>query len=90
MRLDHLLSKELISTRPHIVGVAGPLYGARSSGRWLVLVAEARPRPYASGVVAHGWNIDEESLVGCSKLVRLRPLLRAGGVCGAGTWRVSG
>jgi len=26
----------------------------------LVLVAEARPRPYASGVVAHGWNIDEE------------------------------
>jgi len=27
-----------------------------------VLVAEARPRPYASGVVAHGWNIDEEPL----------------------------
>lgn len=26
-----------------------------------MLVAEARPRPYASGVVAHGWNIDEES-----------------------------
>jgi len=26
-----------------------------------VLVAEARPRPYASGMVAHGWNIDEES-----------------------------
>jgi hypothetical protein len=26
-----------------------------------VLVAEAMPRPYASGVVAHGWNIDEES-----------------------------
>ena len=25
-----------------------------------MLVAEARPRPYASGVVAHGWNIDEE------------------------------
>jgi hypothetical protein len=46
------------------------------------------PRPYASGVVAHGWNIDEESLIGCSKLVRLRLLLRAGGVCGAGTWRV--
>ena len=27
-----------------------------------MLVAEARPRPYASGVVAHGWNIDEEPL----------------------------
>jgi len=25
-----------------------------------VLVAEAMPRPYVSGVVAHGWNIDEE------------------------------
>jgi hypothetical protein len=28
---------------------------------WSVLVAEAMPRPYVSGVVAHGWNIDEES-----------------------------
>jgi len=64
--------------------------GCSSSEVLLVLVAEAMLRPYASGVVAHGWNIDEESLVGCSKLVRLRPLLRAGGVCGAGTWRVSG
>jgi hypothetical protein len=27
-------------------------------------------RPYASGVVAHGWNIDEELLVRCSRLVR--------------------
>jgi hypothetical protein len=27
----------------------------------LVLVAEAMLRPYASGMVAHGWNIDEES-----------------------------
>jgi hypothetical protein len=45
VRLDHLLSKELIS-------IIEP-YG--------LVVAEARPRPYASGVVAHGWNIDEES-----------------------------
>lgn len=52
MRLDHLLSKELISIRPHRVGT--PAFG-------LVLVAEAMPRPYVSGVVAHGWNIDEES-----------------------------
>ena len=37
------------------------LFGARSSGCWSVLVAEARPRPYVSGVVAHGWNIDEGS-----------------------------
>ena len=65
MRLDHLLSKELISIRPHILGVAGVLAlwgGCSSSGVLLVLVAEAMPRPYASGVVAHGWNIDEEFL----------------------------
>ena len=56
MRLDHLLSKELISTRPHTVGTP-----TSSTEHRLVLVAEARPRPYASGMVAHGWNIDEES-----------------------------
>ncbi len=26
-----------------------------------MLVAEAMPGPYVPGVVAHGWNIDEES-----------------------------
>src|SRR5690606_39168590 len=46
----------------------------------LVLVAEARPRPFASGVVAHGWNIDEESP--CRWLKLVRP------ACGVGTWRL--
>lgn len=43
-------------------GVAGWPFGVLLFGVVLVLVAEARPRPYASGVVAHGWNIDEGSL----------------------------
>ena len=54
MRLDHLLSKELISIRPHIVGTPAVLRGER------VLVAEAMHEPSVLVVVAHGWNIDEE------------------------------
>ncbi|GHH80446.1 hypothetical protein GCM10017772_48580 [Promicromonospora soli] len=69
MRLDHLLSKELISIRPHIVGVAGCLFGAG-----LVLVAEATHGPHVLVVVAHGWNIDEELLV-----QRTRPVRPLGG-----------
>jgi hypothetical protein len=65
VRLDHLLSKELISTRPHIVGVAGCLFGAG-----LVLVAEATHGPHVLVVVAHGWNIDEELLVQRTRPVR--------------------
>ena len=77
MRLDHLLSKELISTRPHIVGTPTGSTERSSFGRvWLVLVAEARPRPYVSGVVAHGWNIDEESPCPGWLLVRQVRLLR--------------
>lgn len=34
------------------------------------------PRPYASGVVAHGWNIDEGSPLPGWLLVRLVCLLR--------------
>lgn len=71
MRLDHLLSKELISIRPHTVGTP-----TSSSERGLVLVAEAAPRPFVSGVVAHGWNIDEESPCPGWLLVRLVRLLR--------------
>jgi hypothetical protein len=60
VRLDHLLSKELIST----TGPGGSLPGRTvcpPGDACGVVVAEARPRPHASGVVAHGWNIDEES-----------------------------
>lgn len=69
MRLDHLLSKELFS----IIG-AGRLAGG--------VVAEARPRPCASGVVAHGWNIDESLPCGVGVLVRRRLLV---GTC-AWSW----
>ena len=46
-----------------------------------MLVAEAMPRPYASGVVAHGWNIDEESL--CHGMAASTPVLVTG-------WNVAG
>lgn len=48
-----------------------PCWLVGSSLGWWVLVAEARPRPCASGVVAHGWNIDEESPCWWLLLVRL-------------------